>query len=147
MGFLDFISNIGSKIKNGISTIGNFVADKVRPVIGTISGVARKIGDVIHSDTAQSILNGLSSIPGPLGMIARGVNIAGNVASTVGNVGDNIGKGIDIASGVAKNITGSNPNLGQAFQDVKKGYGLVNDSRNLINQARPSIYNPNKSNQ
>lgn len=149
---MDFISNIGSKIRSGISSIGNFVSEKVKPVIGVVSGVARKISDVINSAPGQAIIGGLSNVPGIGGLIARGAGVLGKVAGTVAGIGENIGKGIDIAQGVAQNVSGDNPNFGQAISDVKRGYGLVQDSRNLYNQSRtgaappppmrPAVYRP-----
>lgn len=136
---MDFISNIGSRIKQGVSSIGNFIGERIRPVIGTISGVARKISDVVNSAPGQAIIGGLSNIPGIGGLIARGAGIVGRVAGTVADVGENINKGLGIAQGVAQNISSDNPNYQQAISDVRSGIQLGRETRDRFNQGRADL--------
>lgn len=139
MGFMDFISNIGSKIKQGVSTIGNFIGERVRPVIGTITNVARKISDVVNSAPGQAIIGGLSNIPGIGGLIARGAGVVGKVAGTVANIGEGIGRGLDVAQGVAQNIGGENPDYAKAIGDVRQGIQIARDTRDQYRTGRDDI--------
>ncbi len=136
---MDFISNIGSKIRSGISSIGNFVSEKVKPVIGVVSNVARKVSDVINSAPGQAILGGLSNIPGIGGAIAKGAQVVGRIADTVANVGEGIQRGIDVGQGIAQNISGENPDFGRAIQDARAGIQIARDTRDQYRTGREGI--------
>jgi phage-related protein len=139
MGFMDFISNIGSKIRSGISSIGNFVSEKVKPVIGVVTNVARKISDVVNSGPGQAIIGGLSNIPGIGGLIAKGAGVVGRVAGTVADIGEGLQKGIDVGQGIAQNISSDNPDYGRAISDVQQGVQIAKDTRDRFNQGRQEI--------
>ena len=136
---MDFIRNVGSRIRSGISSIGNFVSEKVKPVIGVVTNVARKVSDVINSAPGQAIIGGLSNIPGIGGLIARGAGVVGKVADTVANVGEGIQRGIDVGQGIAQNIAGDNPDFGKAISDARQGIQIARDTREQFRTGREGI--------
>jgi hypothetical protein len=127
MGFMDFISNIGSRIKETGSKIGSWITERVPTIIGKISGVARKIGQGINSSLGQTILDGLGALPIPgASTVASFIRRGGRLASTIGDVGDTASK---VASGVGEALQGNLGGLGETFSAGRNLANQIQDAR------------------
>jgi phage-related protein len=127
MGFMDFISNIGNKIKEGASRVGQFISEKAAPIIGKISGVARTIGNAINSGPGQAILDGISMLPIPgAGAVAGFIRRGGRLASTIGEVGQTAEK---VAGGVGSALQGNLSQVGQTFGQGRQLVSQVQEAR------------------
>lgn len=129
MGFS--LSGLWDNIKSGASKVGEFVNERVRPVIGSIANGTKKISHFVNNDSGfNSFLDTVGSFhPG----IGKAIDIGRKISQGVEKGADLVNSSLGFADRVGSAI--SNRDFGAAKGLVSEGKDLYGQGRNLYQSA------------